>query len=127
MTTQHTPGPWEFSKMLLPSKVKDRRCGFVVNGPESHRLQCGEELPTRVCDLRTPRGFNGYSEGEANARLIAAAPEMLDALRLALTCLDAAADGRLEDVKDEIGGTANIVDEAITRATQSCGEPVMAA
>jgi hypothetical protein len=113
--------------MLLPSKVKDRRCGFVVNGPESHRLKCGEELPTRVCDLRTPRGFNGYSEGEANARLIAAAPEMLDALRLALTCLDAAADGRLEDVKDEIGGTANIVDEAITRATQSCGEPVMAA
>jgi hypothetical protein len=113
--------------MLLPSKVKDRRCGFVVNGPESHRLQWGEELPTRVCDLRTPRGFNGYSEGEANARLIAAAPEMLDALRLALTCLDAAADGRLEDVKDEIGGTANIVDEAITRATQSCGEPVMAA
>jgi hypothetical protein len=74
--------------MLLPSKVKDRRCGFVVNGPESHRPKWGEELPTRVCDLRTPRGFNGYSEGEANARLIATAPELLEELCNAREWLD---------------------------------------
>jgi hypothetical protein len=57
-------------------------------------------------------------EWQSLVNLINAAPAMLDALRLALTCLDAAADGRLEDVKDEIGGTANIVDEVITKATK---------
>lgn len=66
--------------MLNPPKAKDRRCGFVVNGPEPHRLQWGENLPVRVCDLRTPQCFNGYSEGEANARLIAAAPDLLRSL-----------------------------------------------
>ena len=98
MTTQHTPGPWQF---------------IHLHG----KHYCVAEQKNGV----------GLLYNEANARLMAAAPEMLDALRLALTCLDAAADGRLEDVKDEIGGTANIVDEAITRATQSSGEPVMAA
>jgi len=57
-------------------------------------------------------------EWQSLVNLVNAAPAMLDALRLALTCLDAAADGRLEDVKDEIGGTANIVDEVITKATK---------
>jgi hypothetical protein len=34
----------------------------------------------RVCDLRVPQGWTGYSEGHANARLIAAAPDLLAAL-----------------------------------------------
>ncbi len=123
MTTQHTPGPWEFSKMLLPSKVKDRRCGFVVNGPESHRLQWGEELPTRVCDLRTPRGFNGYSEGEANARLIAAAPELLDTLKLLFEDWVTLVGDDCEDNED-VRRIWQACQDALTKATN---EPVMAA
>ncbi len=70
--SKHTPGPWEQSRMLLSPKAKDRRCGFVVNGPDKP-----DDLPTRICDLRVPQGVSGFEEGEANAKLIAAAPELL--------------------------------------------------
>ena len=97
--TQHTPGPW-----TVYTKVNSRRKTADVLVRDSDQNDIAQVF--------------GETRGEAetDARLIAAAPEMLDALRLALTCLDAAADGRLEDVKDEIGGTANIVDEVITKA-----------
>jgi hypothetical protein len=77
------------------------------------------DLDTTIASVKSADGkaVARCYQGDYDAALIAAAPEMLDALRLALTCLDAAADGRLEDVKDEIGGTANIVDEVITKAT----------
>jgi len=66
--------------MLVPPKDKDRRCGFVVNGPVPGNP---DDLPTRICDLRVPRGILGFSEGEANAKLIAAAPELLELVRSA--------------------------------------------
>jgi hypothetical protein len=47
-----------------------------VNGPDTET-----ELPTRVCDLRAPRGLDGFGEAEANARLIAKAPQMLEVLK----------------------------------------------
>ena len=73
---KHTSRPWEHQRMRLTPKDKDRRCGFVVNGPDDG----SKELPIRVCDLRVPAGVDGYSTGEANARLIAAAPDLLAAL-----------------------------------------------
>ena len=76
MQTKHTPGPWTHLRMKLGPKQKDRRCGFVINGPDRCEL-----LPIRVCDLRVPPGMGGFGEGEANARLIAAAPDLLAALR----------------------------------------------
>lgn len=72
--TKHTPGPWEHARMRLGAQQKDRRCGFVVNGPDDDGTP---SLPVRICDLRVPAGVEGFSEGEANARLIAAAPELL--------------------------------------------------
>lgn len=80
-TAQHTPGPWEASRMRLTPADKDRRSGFVINGPDKSEL----ELPTRICDLRVPSGISGFAEGEANAKLIAAAPEMLAALSECIT------------------------------------------
>jgi hypothetical protein len=105
--TKHTPGPWIVNSEGQITDLQDRT---IVPNVHAHNVRSNA----------FPRGSGQYvaedDGGEANARLIAAAPEMLDALRLALTCLDAAADGRLGDVKDEIGGTANIVDEVITKA-----------
>jgi len=67
MTTQHTPGPWRLERA--------GPCVYVMAG--------------RFCVATTSdeRG-GGVPPAMDNARLIAAAPEMLAALRLALTALD---------------------------------------
>lgn len=76
--SKHTPGPWTASPMRIGPNEKDRRYGFVVNGPDDRGAP---SLPIRVCDLRVPVGFEGFAEGQANAHLIAAAPDLLAALR----------------------------------------------
>jgi hypothetical protein len=55
---QHTPGPWE-------------EVGLVIYGPDN----------IRIADVESRRGDATYDEAEANARLIADAPELLDALK----------------------------------------------
>ena len=105
MTKQsYTPGPWQYLKMRLGPNATDRRSGFVVNGPDK------EPLPTRICDLRVPNGLNGYPEGEANARLIAAAPEMAEALA------DCAAWAKSRDGTPEADDKALVSIADITRA-----------
>lgn len=80
----HTPGPWSYDRMYIPPSQKDRRSGFVVNGPLPEDAL---EFPVRICDLRAPRGMDGFAEGAANARLIAAAPELLELCRRTLQLL----------------------------------------
>jgi hypothetical protein len=69
--------------MKLVPKQKDRRCGFVINGPDRDGA-----LPVRICDLRVPAGIDGFGEGRANAVLIAAAPELLEALKNAIEIIE---------------------------------------
>lgn len=72
----HTPGPWTADRMILGAS-KDRRSGFIVNGPDA------DPLPVRICDIRcSPE--SPFSASQANAALIAAAPALRaerDALR----------------------------------------------
>ena len=84
MTTKHFPGPWEFVPKLTGS---ENHKGFFVRAEKAARN--GKWALAEV----QPGDDNGKL-GEANARLIAAAPEMLAALRkaavlLAGTCLHA--------------------------------------
>lgn len=67
----HTPGPWRYEKskcaiLAGEDKVED---GLVV------------EPATSIVDLY---GAMGGEDTDADARLMAAAPELLDALRMAL-------------------------------------------
>lgn len=118
METKHTPGPWEYGRMLISPKAKDRRCGFVVNGPDDDPESL--ELPTRICDLRVPAGMSGFQEGEANARLIAAAPELLAAL------LRLAAQAEMtSDFDEAIGGTLHsAVKQARAAIAKATAQPV---
>lgn len=70
MSTKHTPGPW-----TIDSQVDERGDGHVsIRGkPDSHPT-IGKQICTINPYLDTR--LNG-----ANARLIAAAPELLEALR----------------------------------------------
>ena len=75
--SEHTPGPWEQSRGRHSPKDKDRRCFWVVNQADDGR----EDLMPRICDIYAPRGVDGSSEAEANAKLIAASPDLLKMLR----------------------------------------------
>jgi hypothetical protein len=82
--------------------------------------------------LRTPRGFNGYSEGEANARLIAAAPELLEELCNAREWLDELCGliqfRRLDAACDWVEANAASIDGTLAATiAKATGEPVMAA
>lgn len=62
--TKHTPGPWDYD-------CDSGGCYF--------KLSAGEEAIIDCCDFCSTPTINT----EANARLIAAAPELLEALELA--------------------------------------------
>lgn len=59
---QHTPGPWEFSREDVENKPNYH---FIIEDTKGERV------------IATVHG----NDGEANARLIAAAPELLEALK----------------------------------------------
>lgn len=71
MSAQHTPGPWQNQEM--PSGAESahgsRVVSFITYGPDN------------VADVCDSRGLS-EQEARANARLIAAAPELLEALML---------------------------------------------
>lgn len=76
MTTQHTPGPWHANTAdRIPSWEGEN--GIPVYG----RLPNGT-MP-RVANVRS--AYGGADADEANARLIAAAPLMLEALEALMT------------------------------------------
>ena len=65
-TTKHTPGPWRVST-ANPLQVNTDKGGDSVGVAESQKYNA----PNTFCDP---------NEAEANAKLIAAAPELLEAL-----------------------------------------------
>ena len=66
MTDKHTPGPWKFRELECEDS---RGMGYVSGGPKDVDL-----FHTGAMELWA-------YENRANARLIAAAPELLDALK----------------------------------------------
>jgi hypothetical protein len=66
MSTQHTPGPWHFTNELNAKRARGK---FLTV------LPVGDDCP--VADVNRHRG----PSSEANARLIAAAPDLLTALQ----------------------------------------------
>ena len=65
MSAKHSPGPWRFGVKDNTNRLYDSDGNVVATGNWKHGLRV---------------------EGAINARLIAAAPELLDALRAAVKC-----------------------------------------
>ena len=85
--SKHTPGPWKWwTTHEGAHRINPHKGGLVIAS----------------CDTRNP--FS--EEQEANARLIAAAPDLLEALKETL------ADGGLS------GATRDLVREAIAKASE---------
>lgn len=64
MNTKHTPGPWKL--------IGSCALGFTVHG----KHECGDTDALAVCE-----GIKDRQCNEANARLMAAAPDLLEALQ----------------------------------------------
>jgi len=74
--TKHTPGPWHIERRRIPDTTLVQVNIVAANPVKEHHI----EVPAHV-DLRV--AFTGGCEGrgEANAHLIAAAPELLAACK----------------------------------------------
>ena len=81
----HTPGPWTYQYSPYTSQDGREIPAFEVHAEE------------KVCDTNENRPIE---EQEANARLIAAVPDMLKALELILPALDRRCDQLFEASKD---------------------------
>ena len=76
MSEQHTPGPWTF----------DNEIEFICTDASLHGEWYGDWAVARVNIIR--------AEAKANARLIAAAPDLLEALESAWLWMENQADGQ---------------------------------
>lgn len=92
MQTTHTPGPWQYS----PCEITGRY-SIYHNGPVAY---CGDTTASP-------------GDGEANARLIAAAPELL----AALVALVGEADLGEVDLDDDDRAKLDVARAAIAKAT----------
>ena len=78
MSAAHTAGPW------TATRSADKRTGFEVRGGD--KLAGADKAPL----IARLSNYTPLAEREANARMIAAAPELLDALRRITQTTDAA-------------------------------------
>ena len=82
MSTKHTPGPWKYSRT-------SGRVAGDSNGTSSV-IVCEVPVLKAPGVMKPAYGSHAtYDRGEDNARLIAAAPDMLNALRFMLTAFNA--------------------------------------
>ena len=88
---KHTPGPWRVCGGYIPaySAIHSER-GYIVFGVADASVH-REGLPAK------PITAPGMDEQRANANLIAAAPDMLAALRSARSTLDRLYEGFLHN------------------------------
>lgn len=100
----HTPGPWRASPDMYGNK-------------HAFEIRAGGEFICRVSNLgatsdHKPTATRWRAESPANARLISAAPEMLEAARCALGALTGNLDGDWS-----LGDPAEMLRAAIRKAT----------
>ncbi len=101
MSTQHIPGPWELS---------EGDTSLWAKSPLGARV--------RISNIIKHSPMNGINHA-ANARLIAAAPDLLAALEDLLENLDETRLGTMPgDVFSNMRDTVERAKEAITKATQ---------
>ena len=108
--TSHTAGPWKVSgcRMEYPHKHNGKTVLLPI-------IEHGDENTT--CPMIVDVKFTGsILEMEANARLIASAPDMLEALKDAENLLADIGENGLEDYKD-LERTMKRLQLAIAKAT----------
>lgn len=110
MSTKHTPGPWDHC-CDSSKRVKHMRTACVV-ADLMGRIDKGNGLSVST-SIKVASGIKNWKD----ARLIAAAPELLSACKSAFDCLSF--------LRDEDRGDFPVVLEKLANAMQkAAGEPV---
>lgn len=74
--SQHTPGPWSLS-----SSDKEIRQQIVTGGIAIKAYNRRFDAECAIFNIPSNEAFGGFDEAVANARLIGAAPDLLNALK----------------------------------------------
>ena len=114
-TAQHTPGPWTYEGDHTHRQFNIRMLGHLIGTRDEAKHICTvNNLPSHVLANRDA------GAAEANARLIAAAPDMLEALRAIATYMRG--DLTTDDFKslrlkrgDMTGNVRRIAENVLTR------------
>ena len=85
MESKHTPGPWEASPWDDPERTNAPY--LVQRDDRASRYTPGGCAPI-ICEIVNPDGATDTTEARANAALIAAAPDMYEALASAQKLFD---------------------------------------
>ncbi len=107
MDTKHTPGEWHIEK----SGTGKYNRVFTIYGTDNLCEKCGKgDGQWLICE--TLESAVGYKKAEANAKLIAAAPELLEALQGILDI------GKRDTSNPKYDCYYNTAKEAIKKATE---------
>lgn len=109
-TMKHTPGPWkaELIEHRPAYSKRERReemdYEWAIEPVNTYPAECKAESPVNhphFTIARLPHGSLGHDHAEANARLITAAPELLDACEWLYDALQPAAAPLDGSVREE--------------------------
>ncbi len=103
----HTPGPWEVRRANRPT---DGQFDWAIGALVNDRQSCIAEAFGRVA-------VDSYPDAEANARLIAAAPDLLEALKIARKCIAYCRKAHKDAQSGEGIPVEIFLDAAIAKAT----------
>lgn len=105
---KHTPGPWRLSP-------ESERAEWIADADAAHAIDADDPVDGRLFEVAAVWGIDRSDREDdrslANARLIAAAPELLEAAQAAWNCI-----GELSPTQARVE-TAQLLQAAIAKAT----------
>ena len=103
MTTQHTPGPWIYS---AHKDNTNSRVSFSVGTAckEEHKFMNGSDIGRYTAQCSNSDALMSVNEAESNARLVAAAPELLQELKHAYKYMFGKKGRRVKSLINSIEG-----------------------
>jgi hypothetical protein len=121
MSAMHTPGPWaiheRFPDYIVPLDHAGRKCGAAADDEVDLR-----EYAQTIASVQSGKRHRTPEEVSANARLIAASPDLLEALKDAVGALEFSRDYHSDLSNAEQAFAQDKLDKALAAIAKARGE-----